>query len=167
MSEPSPETREGIARFQLQMTLAGLDPLDRALELVPDERLGEEVVAGQMPIGTLIAHAYQATAMCARAARIGRMEEGDMVGISDPETTAERSEIDGLAAIARSELGAAIEQMTPEAADKMIDFYFGFSATGLQATSIGYSELLHHRGQVITFLRLMGIEPPNVYEGQI
>lgn len=165
MSQPSAEVRAGIARFQLQMTLDGLLALDRALDLVPDERLGEEAVPGQMPIGILIGHTYQATAMCARAARIGRLNEEDMDGIPDPESTSGRANLEGLAAVARAEIAAAVDAMTSEAADTMIDFYFGFSATGLQSTSIGYSELLHHRGQVMTHLRAMGIEPPDVYAG--
>ena len=89
-----------------------------------------------------------------------------MAGIPDPENTSERSGIEGIAAVARAELASAIADMTSDLADTKIDFFFGFSATGLQSTSIGYSELLHHRGQVVTFIRLMGMEPPNIYEGQ-
>lgn len=164
---PSPESRGAIARFQLQMTLDALDPLDQALASVPDDRLGEQPVPEQMPVGQMIGHAYRAAAMCARAARLGRMEEADMEGLGDPEGAETRADLEAMGMTAREELTATMEAMTPEAADRMIEFFFGISATGLQSTSIGYSETLHHRGQVISFLRLMGLEPPNIYEGQM
>lgn len=160
-----PDTRAGIARFQLQMILAALGPLDRVLALVPDDRIAEEVVPGQMPIGTLVGHTYQAVATLVRGSRLGHLDEEDMEGIPDPEGVADRQQLVELAAIARAEVTAAIQGVSPETADALIDFFFGFSATGLQATSIAYSELLHHRGQAVTFLRVMGIEPPDIYEG--
>ncbi|MDX1396344.1 MAG: DinB family protein [Gemmatimonadota bacterium] len=160
-----PDARAGIARFQLQMTLAALRPLDRVLALVPDDRIAEEVVAGQMPVGTLIGHTYQAVATLVRGSRLGHLDEADMEGIPDPEGVTERQVLMELAAVARAEVTAALDSVTPETADALVDFFFGFSATGLQATSIAYSELLHHRGQAVTFLRVMGIEPPDIYEG--
>jgi len=149
------------------MTRDALAALDRALATVPDGRFDEQPVPAQKAVGPMIAHTYQAAAMCARAARLGRLEESDMAGIGDPEGTLTRVDIEGMAATAREEITAAIDAMTPEAADRTIEFFFGPTATGLQTTSIGYSETLHHRGQVVSFLRLMGLEPPNIYEGQM
>jgi len=165
MSQPSAEAREAIARFQLQATLAALDPVDRALALIPDDRLAERPVEMQLPVGALIAHIYQAAAMCARATRLGRMTASDMEGIGEPEKASGRADIEAIGVTARAEIATAIDAMTADTADRVIEFYFGISATGLEAASIGYSELVHHRGQVTSFLRMMGLEPPSIYEG--
>ncbi|MDH3732301.1 MAG: DinB family protein [Gemmatimonadota bacterium] len=161
----SPEARAEIARFQLHSTLAALDAVDRAFAAIPDDRLDEEPVADQMAAGTMVAHIYQAVAMCARAFVLGRMEEGDMDGLTDPEEGWKKEAIVALSKAARAELASALAAVSPDSAERTIDFYFGFSASGLDTAWLGHSELLHHRGQLVTFMRIMGLEPPNIYEG--
>lgn len=161
----SPEVRAEIARFQLNSAGSALAVVDRAFSSIPDDRLSEVPVSGQMGVGTLVAHIYQAVAMCARAFVLGRMEEDDMDGLRDPEDGWDRDSIAELGAQAHAEIAAALDTVSPDSASRSIDFYFGYQASGLETTWLCQSELLHHRGQLVTFLRIMGIEPPNIYEG--
>ena len=102
--------------------------------------------------------------MCSRAVRLGRCEEADIADIGSEEEAAKSKEgIRAVADTARRETERLLAELDDEALTRNIDFFFGHSASGLDTVAIGYGELLHHRGQVQSFLRVMGFEPPNVY----
>ncbi len=161
-------SREGqlaAARYQLEKTLLALSPLDRTVRSIPEERLGERPVPGQYPIGVLIAHAYQAVAMMSRAALHGHCDEEDMAELPDPERVGtSHAGLAGLGTVARESVQALLERVDEDHVTRSIAFYFGYEASGLDAINIAYAELLHHRGQVQSFLRLMGLEPQDVYD---
>lgn len=159
--------RVEMARRDLTRILAALRPLDAALARIPDERLAEQPVPGQYAAGLMIAHAYHVVATCALAVRQGRLTEADAAGLGTPEGSfMERDAVASLGARAREEAAALRDELDEARVDASIDFHFGLSATGLETLGLAYGELLHHRGQVQTFLRLMGIEPPDVYAAE-
>jgi len=161
---PTAACRVEMARRDLRRILAALRPLDAALARIPDDRLAEQPVPEQYPAGLMIAHAYHVVAMCALAVRLGRLTERDAAGLGTPEERyMEREGIASFGMRAREESEALLDELEPARVDGKVEFHFGMSATGLETVAIAYGELLHHRGQLQSFLRLMGIEPPDVY----
>ncbi len=162
---PEPAHAASIARFLLEHVLTAMNPLDRALAAVPDDRLGERPVPEQYPVGLMIAHAFQAVGMCARSIRRGVCTEADVAALGDPESAGrDRARIGEIGRRARAEVRSTLKELDPPMATRTIDFYFGYEASATETAALALSELVHHRGQVVSFLRLMGIEPPDVYE---
>ena len=161
----TPTEQLAAARYELDKTLQAMGPLDQALQTVPEDRLGERPVPEQYPVGVMIGHAFQAVGMTSRSARTGKCEEGDLADFPDPEKVGEsRAGLTELGKMVRDETLALLDELQEEHVTRTIKFYFGYEATGLDTINIGYGELLHHRGQVQSFLRLMGLEPPSIYE---
>ena len=77
----TPECAEAMTRYTLQMTHGALASLMRTLDAVPDERLGDQPVPEQFPVGKMIEHAFGAVAFTARAIRLGKCEESDIADL--------------------------------------------------------------------------------------
>jgi uncharacterized damage-inducible protein DinB len=164
MSELTPEYTEAMTRYTLEITSTAMDPLMGALDLVPDGRLGEQPVPEQLPIGRMIEHALGAVAFTARAIRLGKCEESDVADLmAEDESTGTRSRIRDVEKVARSELESTLAGLDADMAANSIDYWFGWQLTGLETAGLGYQELVHHRGQIQSFLRLMGFTPPDLY----
>lgn len=164
MTQLTPENAEAITRHTLEVTRDALDPLMGALDLVPDERLSEQPVPEQHPIGRMIEHALGAVAFTARALRMGKCEEEDVADLmKEDDSTGTRARIREVEGIARSELESALAGLDADMAANTIEYWFGWQLTGLETAGLGHQELIHHRGQVQSFLRLMGYTPPDLY----
>ena len=164
MTELTPECTEAMTRYTLEVTLKAMDPLIGALDLVPDDRLGEQPVPEQLPVGKMIEHALGAVAFSARAIRLGRCEESDVADLmTGDDSTGTRPRIREIEAVARSEVDSTLAELDADMAATTIAYWFGWQLTGLETAGLGYQELIHHRGQVQAFLRLMGYAPPDIY----
>jgi uncharacterized damage-inducible protein DinB len=112
----------------------------------------------------MIEHALGAVAFTARAIRLGKCEESDIADLMvEDESTGTRSRIRDVEGVARSELESTLAGLDADMAANSIDYWFGWQLTGLETAGLGYQELVHHRGQVQSFLRLMGFTPPEIY----
>jgi uncharacterized damage-inducible protein DinB len=164
MTELTPEYTEAMTRHTLEGTRKAMDPLMGALDLVPDDRLGEQPVPEQLPIGKMIEHALGAVAFTARSIRLGKCEEADIADLmQEDESTGTRPRIREVESAARSELESTLSELDGNMAANTINYWFGWQLTGLETAGLGYQELIHHRGQVQSFLRLMGYAPPDIY----
>ena len=164
MSQSGPTNSEAVARHLLEVTKRGLAPVARALNVVPDEQLADQPVPEQFPIGKMIEHVFGSVAFTARALRMGKCEEGDVADLmGEDEATGTRPRILEMSQIATGELDQALAELDDEAASRTIEFFFGWRLTGVETATLGFQELCHHRGQIQSFLRLMGYEPPDIY----
>lgn len=164
MNELTPECTEAMTRYTLEVARDAMGPLVAALELVPDDRLGEQPVPEQLPIGKMIEHALGAVAFTARSIRLGKCEESDIADLmQDDDATGTRPRIREIEGVARSELESTLSALDADMAANRIRYWFGWELTGLETAGLGYQELIHHRGQVQSFLRLMGYAPPDIH----
>ena len=160
----TPTCTEAMTRYLIEKTRAGLESLGQVLEVVPDERLDEQPVPDQMPVGKMIEHAYGAAAFTARSIRLGRCDETDIADLKmDEADTGTRLRIEEVAAIAAAEISATLAELDEQVATRTIEYWFGWSLTGLDTAALGLQEVTHHRGQIQSFLRLMGYDPPDIY----
>ncbi len=52
--------------------------------------------------------------------------------------------------------------LTAEQLERTVEYYFGMRATGWETLRLALEESLHHRGQLMLYLRLMGETPPKI-----
>ncbi len=147
-----------------------LIPLERAIGMIPADRLQERPVADARTIGELIHHIYNVLQVTILGVKFGKYHEEDGKDLPDSIKTL-RSK-DALLSHARSvrawirETAAGLGE---EQVSQQVTFHFGdfeAQAYGIDALNYAYMELLHHRGQVHTLLRLIGIQPPDIYDVQ-
>ena len=164
MSELTPECTEAMTRHVLEATREAMRPLIQALDLVSDDRLGEEPVPEQLSVGKMIQHALGAVAFTARSIRLGKCDESDVADLmANDDSTGTRSRIKETEAISQAEIESTLAALDADMARRTIHYWFGWELTGLQSAGLGYEELVHHRGQVQSFLRLMGYAPPDIH----
>jgi uncharacterized damage-inducible protein DinB len=58
----------------------------------------------------------------------------------------------------------AVAAMTEADLERVTRNEVGPEAPGYASMSMAYEEVLHHRGQLMLYLRMMGIPPPRPYD---
>jgi uncharacterized damage-inducible protein DinB len=119
----------------------------------------------------LVFHIYTQEKALAEAARDGRFT-AEAAGLSTPETEAVATQLKALATV--SDLRGYAEgchqaaekifrSMSEEELNRPVESPFG-DFPGWRYFDFAYDEHWHHRGQLYTFLRLLGKEPPMLYD---
>jgi uncharacterized damage-inducible protein DinB len=118
----------------------------------------------------LIFHIYSQEKVLAEAARAGRFD-AEAAGRSNPEDAGARNELASLPTTsALKEYADACHQaamaifraMSDEALARSVESPFG-TFPAFAYFSFAYDEHWHHRGQLYTYLRLLGKHPPDLY----
>lgn len=145
----------------------------RAIGTFADQELDFRPKPGVRTPRELIFHIYEQERLIAEAARQGRMTM-EMANGSNPE---EPSNAAALAAIATAADAVAFADRCHQAAEAIfkamsddeiarpVESPFG-PQPAWQFFLFAYDEHWHHRGQLYTYLRLLGKEPPMLYDYQ-
>jgi uncharacterized damage-inducible protein DinB len=145
----------------------------RAIAAFADEDLAFRPKPGMRSPRELIYHVYRQEKSLAESARDGRMTP-DAAALSNPEEGAGASACRALTTVAEA---VAFAQACHQAADaafraipadefaRPIESPFG-TYPAWQYFTFAYDEHWHHRGQLYTYLRLLGKEPPMLYDYQ-
>ena len=143
----------------------------RAIEAVGDSDLGFRPQSGMRTPRELIFHIYAQEKLIAEAARDGNFTMEAANG-SNPEDPANESAVAALATVkdavtfATSCHDAAEEifrAMSDEDVARPVESPMG-TYPAWQFFLFAYDEHWHHRGQLYVYLRLLGKEPPNLYD---
>ena len=119
----------------------------------------------------LIFHIYSQEKILAEAARVGRFD-AEAAQRSSPEDALARDELASLTTTsALKEYADACHQsamgifraMSDEALARRVESSYG-AFPAFVYHQFAYDEHWHHRGQLYTYLRLLGKEPPNLYD---
>jgi len=135
----------------------------KAIAQLSDSQLDFRPTPETRTVKELIGHIFGSERVTAETLLTGKLtqEEGNAAEAEalKLKTTAE------LIAWARDchqQAKSKIEQATEEQIAGTIDVFYG-SFPGWQMVNFAYDEHWHHRGQLYTYLRLMGIEPVMLY----
>jgi uncharacterized damage-inducible protein DinB len=145
----------------------------RAISAFSDDELGFRPAAGMRSPRELIFHIYAQEKLLAEGARAGRLTM-EALGASSPEVDPGRRESDELKTVAdlrafaeacHRALDATFRAMSDEDVARIIESPLG-NYPAWQFFAFAYDEHWHHRGQLYTYLRLLGKEPPMLYDYQ-
>jgi uncharacterized damage-inducible protein DinB len=143
----------------------------RAIAAFRDEDLAFRPRPGMRTPRDLIFHIYAQEKLLAEAARAGRMDM-EAANASNPESEAGAEAAGALATVGAVEAfarachdaaAAAARAMSDEDLARSVDSPFG-SFPAWRFFTFAYDEHWHHRGQLYTYLRLLGREPPVLYD---
>jgi uncharacterized damage-inducible protein DinB len=142
----------------------------RAIGTFTDEDLNYRPRPETRTVRDLILHIYGMEKALARGARDGRLTE-EALGASVPEQEGAASTLANITSIAKAQEFArdchqaaseALAAMSEEDLGRVVESPFG-SFPAWQYFQFAYDEHWHHRGQLYTYLRLLGKEPPMLY----
>ena len=137
----------------------------RLIDLVPEDKLDATVVPGMRTPKELLVHMYGQV--------VREVAEGAVTGtITDNCEKNEKQIAAGLktkADVARychecwNAADKAVRSLPEDRVMGMTSTPWGMSFPGFVAFSLMSDEYIHHRGQLYTYLRLMGVKPPHLW----
>jgi uncharacterized damage-inducible protein DinB len=139
---------------------------DKALRMVPPGQLDFRPTPVSMSVRELSVHTYQAIYALTHAAATGAFQQADLDALPFDPARAERVEdILAYGRQVRDYVRGAVAAMSEEDLTRMTKNEVGPpSAPGYASMSMAYEEALHHRGQLMLYLRMMGVAPPRPYD---
>ncbi|MHA2363214.1 MAG: DinB family protein [Candidatus Hodarchaeales archaeon] len=142
-------------------------PLDKALTMIPNEKLNFKPTDDSMTISDLGSHIYRGTLALTGGALTGEFTNDDFRIIPfDQEKVSSTKEIVEFGQKVKEYIRNSLEKLTEEDLDKEVTFtcWGGFKVTANHALETIIEETIHHRGQLCVYLRMMGIKPPQIYD---
>jgi uncharacterized damage-inducible protein DinB len=143
----------------------------RAIGAFADEDLDYRPKPGMRSPRELIYHIYSFERALVDAARQGRFTP-EAEKASNPETEEGKAQLAGLKTVAQLQqfardchkaAGEALATLSDEDVERPVEASYG-SFPAWQFFQFAYDEHWHHRGQLYTYLRLLGKEPPMLYD---
>jgi uncharacterized damage-inducible protein DinB len=134
----------------------------RVVESIPDGKLQSQPIPGMRTTAELVAHVSGGI--------VRDIAKGIAAGAIRPDDTEAaiaksfKNNADALAYAKKcwQEANATASKLTDENLSAMVDAW-GMTLPGSACVSILTDELLHHRGQLYTYVRALGAEPPFVW----
>jgi uncharacterized damage-inducible protein DinB len=145
----------------------------RAIGTLSDQELDFRPQPGMRTPRELVFHIYTQEKVLAEAARGGQFTP-DMANLSNPEEPSSAAAVAALATVSDAVAYAEachraaddiFRSMSDETIARSVESPFG-PYPGWQYSLFAYDEHWHHRGQLYTYLRLLGKEPPMLYDYQ-
>jgi uncharacterized damage-inducible protein DinB len=145
----------------------------RAIGTFADEDLDFRPRPEARSVRELILHIYGIEKVLAEGARDGRLTaEAENAALPEKEEAApilsslfSVKKAQEFARNCRQAADAALNAMSDSDLSRIVESPFG-SFPGWQFFTFAYDEHWHHRGQLYTYLRLLGKEPPMLYDYQ-
>ena len=129
----------------------------RALRAVPDDQMDWQPREGMFTMRQLVRHIPEAEAALARTVLAGSMQKVQL----DVDNLSV-AEIADLFDRQHQELVEEISKLTQEQLHEEIEAFGRRMRRSILLWGMTEHEI-HHRGQLFTYLRLVGVEPPNMY----
>ena len=135
----------------------------RLVEMIPENRLDDRLVPGMRTPKQLIVHLY----VMALREVVECVPRGEIREITDDEACApiqSKAELLRLCRESWQAADAAVRAMTDAQLEAEVRTPWGRSIAGKSMIGIARDEFYHHRGQLYTYVRLVGLEPPDMYD---
>lgn len=130
----------------------------RVLRAAPDDKLDWRPRDGMFSLRELIVHIPQAEIVLARSAL-----DGSTQNVPFDFSNRTGAEISAMFDSQHDELAKEVSQLTVEQLNAEVEFH-GKHMRRIVLLWFMTEHEIHHRGQVFTYYRLAGVEPPNLHE---
>ena len=136
---------------------------DNGIMLIPDDRLDFRPTQANMSAKEISYHVYQVALLLASAAKKGEYNVKDLDLIPfDPDKIVSSREIIQYGQKVKRFIEDTLLTISEEDMNREIKQRKDFS--GFDAMKLITEEAIHHRGQLMLYLRLMDIQPPSIYD---
>lgn len=158
---PQLQSAKGTLKHTLNNQMKVVDKLLAKIEddAVNFKPCGDE---SSLSLGELVAHMYEMVFAYSKAVRKGRLENDDFAENPTPKTGASLDLIKEYVKKTSIYFRETLDQLTEEQLEQEVTFncWHGFKLSGFQALMVIPEEIVHHRGQLTLYIRLLGIKLP-------
>jgi uncharacterized damage-inducible protein DinB len=130
----------------------------RALRTAPDEHLNWRPKEGMFTLGELLRHMPEAESALVRSAIAGSTQKAGL-DLTDKSVTQIATAFEN----EHEELAREVANLTLEQLSEEVEFHGQKMRRKVLLSAMTEHEI-HHRGQLFTYYRLLGVEPPNLHE---
>ena len=157
-------TRADFAREQTDQLLDRILPVfEKAVLKIPPERLDFRPTPQSMTARQMVHHVYEVLLIFYRGTELGALAREDLDFLSfDPDSAETPHDLVVWGSRVRDYVRRVAAELEEDRLDAAIHFYFGMQRTGWESLRTATEEALHHRGQMLLYLRLMDVDPPRV-----
>jgi uncharacterized damage-inducible protein DinB len=140
-----------------------LPVLDRALHALPEGGLDFRPTPDNMSAAELGYHVYQVVYLLLRTAARGSYDVAYLDDLPfDPEAVRTPGDITDYGERVKRAARGFVDQIDAHVVARPVDE--GPRRTPLAYVMLAVEEAIHHRGQLMTYLRLQGVQPPYLYD---
>jgi len=135
----------------------------RAIERLPEDQLDSHPIPKMRTPKELVVHLY---GMSMKNLVVGA-SEGRLVELDEPATVARIKTKAELLAYCREcweATNRAVASFTDEQLDVNVETPWGHPIKASRCVSAAQEEYLHHEGQIYAYLRVLGAEPPDLWD---
>ncbi|MFX0173727.1 MAG: DinB family protein [Candidatus Hodarchaeota archaeon] len=159
-----------LESIQQQLNYAlnfAMKPLDKAILLIPDDKLDWKPVEDTMTTADLVIHIYMCSLVYMAGTMKGEFSNDDYSIIPfDSKNVNSASEIVDYGEKVKNYIKENISKLTESDMEKRITYscWGGVKIGGFESLATILEEVIHHRGQLCLYLRMNGIKPPFIYD---
>lgn len=160
----APVPRLEIVRHQIGFLLdKGLIVFGKMVRAIPPEQLDFRATPATMRARELAHHAYQGLYLLTRVTETGTADFQALDQIPfDLDAATHPDEIVTYGQAVITYVRAALDGFTEADMDRPVEN--GPRPDGFATMNLAFEEVIHHRGQLSVYLRLMGVKPPFLYD---
>ena len=135
----------------------------RVVELYPEDRITDTAIPGMRTPAQQVAHMYGLVKDISEGVASGTITHSAQSATDDAGI---KSKADMIAYMndCWSKANAAVSGLSDDKLTGNVDNPWGMELQGSIAFAILYDEFMHHRGQLYTFARVFGQEPPMMWD---
>ncbi|MFW9917867.1 MAG: DinB family protein [Candidatus Thorarchaeota archaeon] len=153
---------------QMDYTLNhAMKTLDKAIALIPDDKLGWKPVDDAMSAAELGIHVYMCSLVYSAGTLKGEFTTADYSIIPfDPKTVKSAADIVDYGKKVKNYIKEILPKLTEADMDKEVTYscWGDVKVGGFASMATILEETIHHRGQLCIYLRMLGIKPPFIYD---
>lgn len=141
--------------------------LDKAIMLIPDDKLNWKPVDDAMSAAELGTHVYMVSLAYMAGTLKGEFSDNDYSIIPfDSKNIESASEIIEYGEKVKTYIRENFSKLIEADMDKKITYicWGGVQIGGFESLATILEETIHHRGQLCVYLRMLGIKPPFIYD---
>ncbi len=134
----------------------------KAIKLIPKNKLNFKPCPEVMSVKELVTHMYTSEKVFIDGAKKGVITEAAFKQAKSEVKTV--NDLLKLAKRVHQNTNRIARALTPIQMKKKVKCFWGDELPAWTCFTVSYDEHWHHRGQLFTYLRLMGIKPPDLYD---
>jgi uncharacterized damage-inducible protein DinB len=134
----------------------------KAIKLIPKNKLNFKPCPEVKSVKELVKHIYSSEKVFTEGAKKGTITEADFKKAQFEIKTV--NDLLKLAKRVHQNTNRVARALTPAQMNKKVKCFWGDELPAWMCFTVSYDEHWHHRGQLFTYLRLMGVKPPDLYD---
>jgi len=134
----------------------------KAIKLIPKNKLNFKPCPEVKSVKELVKHMYSGEKVFVDGAKKGVITEADFKKAQFEVKTV--NDLLNLAKRVHQNTNRVARSLTTAQMKKKVKCFWGDELPAWTCFTVSYDEHWHHRGQLFTYLRLMGVKPPDLYD---